>query len=62
MPYGISGWWGIIFLDDDSLASSRMTWRRSPLSWTNTTVGAIIAGDYPDNSVVCHAHRLRGVT
>lgn len=56
----LCGWRTIMYLDDDirDLTAS-VVWRAASLTERFPAVGFQIS-DYPDNSVVCHAHRLTG--
>jgi hypothetical protein len=56
----LSGWQTIMFLDDDirDMTASTVS-GAAALTARYEAVGFRI-GDYPDNSVVCHAHRLAG--
>ena len=56
----ISGWQTVMFLDDDirGLTAEAVS-RAAALTGKYRAVGFTIE-DYPDNSVVCHAHRLTG--
>jgi hypothetical protein len=55
-------WQPVMFLDDDVLgAAAREVAAAVALTSRYQAVGFRIA-DYPDNSVVCHAHRLAGGT
>ncbi|MFI7697620.1 hypothetical protein [Nonomuraea sp. NPDC049480] len=56
----LMGWERIVFLDDDiEVSSPEEVSRAATLLDTYDAVGMYIGG-YPDNSVVCHAHRLSG--
>lgn len=56
----LMGWERIVFLDDDiEVGSHEEVARAAALLDTYDAVGMHIGG-YPDNSVVCHAHRLTG--
>lgn len=62
MLAGLCGWRTIMFLDDDirGMTASAVS-RAAALTARFQAVGFKI-GHYPDNSVVCHAHRLAGGT
>ncbi|KAB8197212.1 hypothetical protein FH608_001190 [Nonomuraea phyllanthi] len=56
----LTGWRRIVFLDDDiEVGGHEEVARAAALLDTYDAVGMHIGG-YPDNSVVCHAHRLTG--
>lgn len=56
----MAGWERIIFLDDDITVEDRSDLRRAAALLDDfDTVGLSLTG-YPDNSVVCHAHRIVG--
>jgi hypothetical protein len=56
----LCGWRTIMYLDDDIRdLTAGAVWRAASLTELFPTVGFEIS-DYPDNSVVCHAHRLTG--
>ncbi|MFC4114766.1 hypothetical protein [Nonomuraea zeae] len=56
----LMGWQRIVFLDDDiEVGGHEEVARAAALLDTYDVVGMNIGG-YPDNSVVCHAHRLTG--
>jgi len=56
----LSGWQTVMFLDDDIRGLTAETVSQAvALTEKYRAVGFTI-GDYPDNSVVCHAHRLSG--
>jgi hypothetical protein len=56
----LCGWQTVLFLDDDIRSADRNTISRAVhLIGRYAAVGFAI-NDYPDNSVVCHAHRLAG--
>jgi len=54
------GWKQVIFVDDDifGLSVPRVTWASSLLC--RYRMAGFRVDNYPDNSVVCHAHRLGG--
>jgi glycosyltransferase involved in cell wall biosynthesis len=55
-----AGWRRVVFLDDDIAVPELDDLRRAAgLLATHDAVGLVNLG-YPDNSVVCHAHRMAG--
>ncbi|MEU8363429.1 hypothetical protein AB0C27_46175 [Nonomuraea sp. NPDC048882] len=56
----LAGWERVVFLDDDiEVGGHEQVMRAAALLDRYDAVGMHIGG-YPDNSVVCHAHRLTG--
>lgn len=56
----LAGWRTVLFLDDDVVALGPGPVRRAGRALTGADVVGLAVIDYPDNSVVCHAHRLAG--
>lgn len=57
----VAGWRGVLFLDDDIRdLSPRAVLTAESVLRPGGAVG-MIAEDFPDNSVVCHARRLAGI-
>ena len=56
----LCGWQSVLFLDDDILDISAAEVRRAAALTARYAVAGFRIGYYPDNSVVCHAHRLAG--
>jgi len=54
------GWRSILFLDDDMTGLNPGTVRRAASAVSRYTAVGMAVHDFPDNSVVCHAHRLGG--
>jgi len=54
------GWRSILFLDDDMTGLNPGTVRRAASALSRYTAVGMAVHDFPDNSVVCHAHRLGG--
>jgi hypothetical protein len=54
------GWTRLMFLDDDIYRVSRKDVAALAAALDDQSVSALIPKRYPDNSVVCHAHRLGG--
>jgi hypothetical protein len=54
------GWRFVLFLDDDMTHISPTTVRRAASALGRYTAVGMAVHDFPDNSVVCHAHRLAG--
>jgi hypothetical protein len=54
------GWRGVLFLDDDIRDLSPRTVLRAAGALRPGWATGMIAEDFPDNSVVCHALRLSG--
>jgi hypothetical protein len=54
------GWDKLMFLDDDILNVSEDDVRALAAALEDHRVSALIPKKFPDNSVVCHAHRLGG--
>lgn len=57
----LSGWRKILFLDDDMRKVSTDDVCRVAAQLEISTVAGMVAEDFPDNSVVCHAKRLAGM-
>ena len=55
------GWHGVLFLDDDIRDVSPRTVRAAGDALRPGRATGMIAADFPDNSVVCHAARLAGL-
>jgi hypothetical protein len=58
----LSGWRTIMFLDDDIRGMTASTVSEAAALTTRYQAVGFRIGHYPDNSVVCHAHRLAGGT
>lgn len=56
----VAGWRGVLFLDDDIRDLSPRTVREAESALRPGGAVGMIAEDFPDNSVVCHARRLAG--
>jgi hypothetical protein len=56
----LRGWERIMFLDDDILDVSEADVTALAAALGDHSVSALIPTEFPDNSVVCHAHRLGG--
>jgi hypothetical protein len=56
----LAGWRGVLFLDDDIRDLSPRTVRRAASALRPGWATGMIAEEFPDNSVVCHALRLSG--
>jgi hypothetical protein len=56
----LAGWRGILFLDDDIRDLSPRAVRAAAAVLERGRAVGMIATDFPDNSVVCHASRLSG--
>ena len=56
----LAGWRSILFLDDDMRDLDPTTIRQAAAASTQFSAVGLVARDFPDNSVVCHAHRLGG--
>jgi glycosyltransferase involved in cell wall biosynthesis len=54
------GWTRLMFLDDDIYGVSKYDVAALAATLEDHSVSALIPKRYPDNSVVCHAHRLGG--
>jgi hypothetical protein len=54
------GWTRLMFLDDDIYSVGRRHVTKLATALDDHSVSALIPKRYPDNSVVCHAHRLGG--
>ncbi len=54
------GWTRLMFLDDDIYGVGQHDVTALAAALENHSVSALIPRRYPDNSVVCHAHRLGG--
>jgi hypothetical protein len=54
------GWRKIMFLDDDIFGVGAAHLARVSAQLERYQVAGLICEDFPDNSVVCHAHRLSG--
>ena len=54
------GWTRIMFLDDDIYGIAQHDVAALATALEDHSVSALIPKNYPDNSVVCHAHRLGG--
>jgi hypothetical protein len=54
------GWRSVLFLDDDMREVNPTTVRRAASALGRFTAVGMAVHDFPDNSVVCHAHRLGG--
>lgn len=57
----LAGWDSVLFLDDDIRDLSPRTVRRAASILRPGRATGMIAEEFPDNSVVCHALRLSGV-
>lgn len=53
-------WKRLMFLDDDIYGISRQDVDALAAGLTDHSVSVLIPDEFPDNSVVCHAHRLSG--
>jgi hypothetical protein len=58
----ICGWCTIMFLDDDITGLTASAASGAAALTTSFQAAGFKIGHYPDNSVVCHAHRLTGGT
>src|SRR5262249_43052076 len=56
----LSGWRTIMFLDDDVTGMTASTVSAAAALTARYPAAGFRVTDYPDNSVVCHAHRLAG--
>lgn len=56
----LSGWQTVMFLDDDIRGLTAETVSRAVALTTKHRAVGFTIDEYPDNSVVCHAHRLTG--
>ena len=56
----LCGWRTVMFLDDDIRDMTASTVLRAAAMTTRFQAAGFRIGRYPDNSVVCHAHRLAG--
>ncbi len=56
----LSGWRKIMFLDDDMFDLTPAHLARVSAELDDSPVAGLIAQEFPDNSVVCHANRLSG--
>ncbi len=54
------GWERLMFLDDDILRVTKSDVAALAAGLDNHNISVLIPNRYPDNSVVCHAHRLGG--
>jgi hypothetical protein len=54
------GWQRLMFLDDDIYGISRQDVDALAAGLSDHSVSVLIPDEFPDNSVVCHAHRLGG--
>jgi hypothetical protein len=54
------GWRQVLFLDDDMQGLTASQVARASLRLERYRAVGFLVRDYPDNSVVCHAHRLTG--
>jgi len=54
------GWQRLMFLDDDIFDVSPGDVDALAAALNDHSVSVLIPGEYPDNSVACHAHRLGG--
>jgi len=54
------GWERLMFLDDDIYGISREDVDALAAGLSDHSVSVLIPQEFPDNSVVCHAHRLGG--
>ena len=55
-----AGWQGVLFLDDDIRDLSPRTVRRAAAALRPGWAAGMLAEEFPDNSVACHALRLSG--
>jgi hypothetical protein len=58
----LSGWQTVMFLDDDVTGMTASEVAAAAALTARYEVAGFRITDYPDNSVVCHAHRLAGGT
>jgi hypothetical protein len=56
----LQGWTRLMFLDDDIYSVGEQDVAALAAALENHSVSALIPKWFPDNSVVCHAHRLGG--
>ncbi len=56
----LAGWRTMLFLDDDIVGLDPNTIRRAAATLDHSSAVGMLALDFPDNSVVCHAHRRAG--
>jgi hypothetical protein len=54
------GWRRLMFLDDDIHGISKQDVNALAAGLGDHSISVLIPDEYPDNSVVCHAHRLGG--
>ena len=57
----LHGWHKVAFVDDDVTLSQTDNVARLAGQLDQHPVAGMVVGDYPDNSVVCHARRLAGL-
>jgi glycosyltransferase involved in cell wall biosynthesis len=56
----LAGWRAVLFLDDDIRALQPNVVRQAASALDHCAAVGMLAMDFPDNSMVCHAYRLAG--